>query len=151
MINLTREQILAEPAGRRLDAWVAEYVMGFRRETVNPDGNGEHGGTDVLVPPGIDHSQFNYPPKGRIALGYFVPRYSAAIEAAWPIWLLATRDLFSRRKRFFTTLQDIASTSEFRVVWPDVLAVLDDRLPEAICKARLLATPNLQPWPGNES
>lgn len=28
----TREEILSEPAGPRLDAWVAEYVMGWVRE-----------------------------------------------------------------------------------------------------------------------
>lgn len=29
-MNLTYEQIMYEPAGKRMDAWVAEYVMGWK-------------------------------------------------------------------------------------------------------------------------
>jgi len=37
-MNLTREQILNEPAGRQMDAWIAEYVMGWKI-TVYSDGH----------------------------------------------------------------------------------------------------------------
>ena len=34
-MNLTKEQILKEPAGEKMDGWVAEYVMGWSRPLKN--------------------------------------------------------------------------------------------------------------------
>ena len=34
MITLTREQIENEPAGRTMDAWIAEYVMEWRHTSI---------------------------------------------------------------------------------------------------------------------
>lgn len=73
------------PPGRDLDALVAEKVMGYRREKAPPDYHGQNGGTDVLVPPGVDHSTWAYPPVGRIGPTYFVPSYSTRTEDAWPV------------------------------------------------------------------
>lgn len=77
------------PAGRELDALVAEKVMGFVR--VADDTSDYHGvrhGTEVLLPPGETlHSLREWLPRsGPIAFGYFVTqRYSTDIAAAWQV------------------------------------------------------------------
>lgn len=65
-MNLTREQILAEPPGPRLNAWVAEYVMGW---TYGPDYVEDLG-------PVNGWSDANGNPVE-------IPLFSTDIEAAW--------------------------------------------------------------------
>ena len=83
---MSKDEILALQPGRELDAIVAEKVMGFSRKKSPRDINGEFDGLDILVPTGIDHSKFNYPPKGEIALTYFVPTYSMELTQAWKVF-----------------------------------------------------------------
>ena len=65
------------------------------------------------------------------ALPREVPEFLAALEvcrsADGTAWLF--------------TAEDYAQTEEggFRVAWPDVLVVLKDRMPEAICQAAITA------------
>ena len=80
------------PAGRELDALVAERVMGFVRVTDDTsDYNHVRHGNEVLLPPGATlHSLQEWlPRKGQIPFGYFVTqRYSTDIAAAWRVWSL---------------------------------------------------------------
>jgi hypothetical protein len=39
-MELTREIVLAEPPGKRLDSWIAEKVMGWRKKTFPGGGGG---------------------------------------------------------------------------------------------------------------
>ena len=77
------------PAGRKMDALVAERVMGFRREVDDTsDYNGVRHGNEVLIPPGetLDSLRDMLPRKGEIPFGYFVTaRYSTDIAAAWQV------------------------------------------------------------------
>jgi hypothetical protein len=63
--------------GRDTDALVAEVCEGYRRERIGKDADGNHGGTEVLVPPTIGDEFYKYLPlKGEVHLGYFAPEYS---------------------------------------------------------------------------
>lgn len=57
---LTSDEILSEPAGKRLDAWVAEHVMGWRPLALSRDFDG------------------NFFPED-------APNYSTDIAAAWQV------------------------------------------------------------------
>jgi hypothetical protein len=70
---------------REIDTLVAEHIFGYRREKSPKDIHGNYGGEDILVPPTVDHKTYHDPPKGRIALTYFVKNYSADIAAAWEV------------------------------------------------------------------
>jgi hypothetical protein len=131
--GLTREQIEQEPVGRQLDAWVAQYVMDWYRVR-----DGDRLGRGLPT----TESRF---------LGWSsVPLYSAHIQDAWDVFRHIHHDpnhhwLFSRRQAFYRALQEqtrqeVPGTGEIvTVAWPDVLAVLADKMPEAICRAALLA------------
>lgn len=61
---------------RHIDALIAEHVFHWRRDTVPPDANGDHGGAEILVPPGESLEQLRarglqLPPRGPIPLGWF--------------------------------------------------------------------------------
>lgn len=79
-------------AGRELDALVAEHVKGFKHEKAPKDYDGMNGGTDILVPPDVDHANYPYPPKGPLRLTFFVPAYSADLGACHELmgWMIAS-------------------------------------------------------------
>jgi hypothetical protein len=65
--------------------------------------------------------------------------YSTDISYAWDVFKEVSTWLFSKRRRFFQEIQSFTRTnSEAIIAWPDVLIVLKDRMPEAICKAALI-------------
>jgi hypothetical protein len=81
---MTRDEVLNMEAGRELDRFVAERVMGWRR-MYGPgyDYDGKRKPDEMLVPPRIsdkDFNQFQFPPRGPIAFGFFgIPKYSTSI------------------------------------------------------------------------
>lgn len=128
---MTREQIMALE-GRKLDAAVAEHVMGYRRRIVPKDVDGKHGGTEVLVPASVDHDSFCYPPKGPIPFTFFVPHYSTDIAAAWEVVQhLATPD---------EALTMTYGKGDWVVAVGSAEVVASSKsAPEAICHAALLS------------
>lgn len=67
-------------------------------------------------------------------------KYSTNISHAWNVHQLICGRLFSVRRRYYAALQEIASEGcSFIVAWPDVLTILRDRLPLAICLAAMKA------------
>ena len=73
------------PANRCMDAWVAEFVLGYKREKTPKDANGEFGGEDFLVPPGGISDDFRLPPKGHIHFAYMTPPVSSRWDDAWQL------------------------------------------------------------------
>lgn len=71
----TREQILAEPAGPRLNRWVGEYVMGCREEQSDDDLY------DLIILGGVNQVDFCEPG----ACWSAVPKYSENIASAWQV------------------------------------------------------------------
>lgn len=137
-MTVTREQVLAMEPGRELDALVAELVMDYRRETVPKDANGEHGGTEVRVPPNVDHDTWVYPPRGPVPLWYFVPRYSTSRDDAWRIIGIVRGQQFSRRLSFTNALRQVINGRMGAPVDPVEWLLVAE--PADICKAALLAT-----------
>jgi len=119
------------PAGREMDALVAEHVMGFRREKTPPDCNGEYGGEDILVPPNIDHDTWHYPPKGRISLTFFVPQYSTDIATAWAV-LEKFRYYEIKSYPHMNVIAEVLNEKEW-------CKATGETAPLAICRAALLA------------
>lgn len=71
-----------------------------------------------------------------------VPAYSLDIGEAWKVHQEACGWLYSKRNRYLFDLQLQASvlaglTLDQVVQWPDVLVVLKNHMPEAICRAAL--------------
>ena len=126
---LTREQVLAEPAGFRLDEWVAEYVMGWKRG--NPK-RGEHAWKAPTADP--RYGGYREVPN--------CPRYSADIGAAWDVVDAMYRRLSGRidltRLRhdlWVVTIGGLGSPP----AWGEVKATADTA-PLAVCRAALLTT-----------
>ena len=116
------------PAGRELDALVYERVHNTH---VAIDTHGRLWGVDTDREP--------YPGQGWFYVISESP--STNIKAAWKVFLLMCDRPFSKRRRFFDALQREAALSGGGVAaWPDVLVVLRNRMPEAICRAALAAT-----------
>jgi hypothetical protein len=135
---MTREEILAMNPGRELDALMAEHVMGFKREKTPKDFDGNFGGEDILIPPGLDHNNWVYPPKGKIALTYHVPQYSTdwnfAIQYFSGLFLTALNNgkwVCGRANHIY----DIKITDDH---YQDKELVIAATPMEAICKMRLI-------------
>jgi hypothetical protein len=131
----TREMILAEPAGRQMDVWVAKYIIELPDDLISIDGI------------------INYPFHDQIIEVAEIPHYSEDIDAAWQVVEKLTR------------LEREPNPLYFRLTWgwwdkphsedsPQYWAVFDWKLtgdshplylaiaetaPLAICRASLLA------------
>lgn len=66
-----------------------------------------------------------------------VPRYSSSMEKAWRVHREMCGRLFSSRRKYFDLLQGQARRDGVVPAWPDVLVVLRDVMPGAICRAAL--------------
>lgn len=86
---MTREEILAMPAGREMDALVAEHIFGYRWvQAPKHDAKGplpEQG--RVLAPPDLPEDMIHWPPIGVVGPHFFtaVHRWSERIESAWKL------------------------------------------------------------------
>jgi len=136
MNDLTRERIAEMPAGRELDALVAEHVMGFRWEPAL------YTQDRYLLTPAGDIAAEWTPEDGLDVSVPELPFFSVDIGAAWPV--LKLRRSFSERRQFYAELgrlcqeQTADGTGErIRVAWPDAIGYLT---PLVICRAALLTT-----------
>lgn len=124
-MNLTAEMIDAEPAGRRLDAWVAYHLFGWRwRKHLGwDDPPGVH--TLLCDPPFFPNHDWLSDPLRGFETGWkrkidgwenwfdldgYVPHFSTTIAAAWtvtdklpPRWLLAFDGKYHVRKTLCVT------------------------------------------------
>lgn len=119
--TLSREEIMAMPAGREMDALVAQRVFDHALVSDLPEGVEWHGS------------------RGE------VPFYSTDIKAAWEVLGVVKGWLFSKRMRCLNELSKVVTmrvspkmnTQLMQIAWPDVLVHLQ---PQDICRAALLAS-----------
>lgn len=134
MRNLTREMILAETPGQRLNQWIAENVL-----TVPPLYCYQDLGAEV--------GSLDYGPRGHedriavrdVAMAQNLPNYSTEISDAWKI----VEELNSRGRSFFLEIDvegRVRAGTGARAVGEVVFEDPDysPTVPEAICKAALL-------------
>lgn len=138
------------PAGRELDALVAEKVMGWmwKRDQDFNAGTGRAMGPPYrfLVAPDDDLFAGMEPANGDEVVrqrGWHPPppRYSTDIAAAWQLWPVVHGWLFSRRRVFWHQLQMQATTTDGTHVlaWPEALLATHADFPAMICRAALAA------------
>ena len=129
--NISREEIETEPAGPRLNRWVAELVMGAHivRRLVTTD---EPGLYDLVIPGGTSRAEF----AGSHNPWDCCPVYSQDIAAALEVAKKSEHNIELRRIRhrnghwqWMAHLRFSGTTGE---------ACCDD-LPLAICRAALLS------------
>jgi len=70
----TREQVAAEPAGRRLDGWVAEFVTGWGPSAIARDMNG------VPFPEDVPHYSTD-PGDAWAVVGHLARRWDVVLHA----------------------------------------------------------------------
>ena len=118
MNMLTRERILAMPAGREMDAWVAERVLDWKRRTGS-----------------IFSNESEWEPPNSVGWDW-LPESSTDIAAAWLVveklgllnrWTLSSSD----EPKYFMTLGYEDAPAE---------TIIADSAPLAICRAALLTT-----------
>jgi hypothetical protein len=69
--------VSAWEAGRDLDGFIAEHLRGYRVETVGKDAHGEHGGTEILVPPTLGSDWYRHLPNlGPVHRAFWAPEWS---------------------------------------------------------------------------
>lgn len=125
--------IPAELAGRDLDAAIAEFVCGYRREIVGPDASGVNGGGVVLVPPTMGSDWWStLPLKGAVPPGWYARTWSEDLDEA--LWLLD--------QRFPAIRFDAALTRRRSGAWHCSIAFRGDAAPSWFC-ANSGATPQL--------
>lgn len=126
--QLTREKILSMPAGRELDALVAEKVMGWKQCSME----GVRIKTCYGKPPEFGRND------GRVR----IPGYSTDISAAWEVVEKV------KQMNWFFILSDnlFPDKWEASLFWDPNGTMIEARAetaPEAICKASLLAVMGL--------
>jgi hypothetical protein len=122
---LTKEQILAMPAGPELDRLTAERVMGWKRL------------------PGYNYWMTSTPAGGFDLHGLIAAwRPSTDMTAAWLVFQECRGRLFSKRRRFYEVLGNLLQGQAdgdrtIFVAWPDAIGFLS---PRVICQAAILAS-----------
>ena len=114
---MNREEILNMPAGREMDALVAEKVMGFIK----------------LQFPGLP--KYQKPTKDGVVPLYYVPNFSTDISAAWEVVEQVTK------KSKFTVIEIRGGNELYQVAFWYPLKDswhAEGLLPLAICRAALL-------------
>lgn len=132
---MTSDEILNEPAGPRMDAWVTEYVMGVKPRDVRVCGS------DEIVTVYNANKSFIDGGWGKLDLLRYgtPPNYSTDIAAAWEV-------VERMKKAGCTTKLSVyrghGYWCEFSNQPPLVCAGSedDDSMPLAICRAALLTT-----------
>lgn len=131
-MELTREIVLAEPPGKRLDSWIAEKVMGWRKKTFPGGGGGFTAwvNEDGKVMRLISNSTMS---ETCYRCDYFRP--STDIAAAW--------EVVEKMSEQWPQYQLAKIEDGWSVMWgfdgygwPEATG---KTAPEAICKAALLA------------
>lgn len=129
----TREQVAAEPAGRRLDAWVHEIVFGRVTRPVRVCGSTE----TVEVYDDKPHYTDGWYDRGDLARAGTPPAYSTDPGAAWAV----VEHL--RAAGWFVKIYDPMELDEWGICLlcpgrPEVSA-MDAKMPVAVCRAAVLA------------
>lgn len=130
---------VAALTGRDLDTAVAEWVMGYRVETVGKDAKGEHGGSEVLVPPTLlDDWWTTLPLIGAVPRGWYARRWSTEVEES--IDLLEARFPWPR---YYTCLCRTETGNwrcdiELHRADGPVISASAPTIPLAICRAAVL-------------
>ena len=131
------------PAGARLDALVATKIMGLPHAVFDEKTSCPNTGEEMRfcgqrswcsVCGEWHHSPYK--------------EYSEGLEAGWDVFLNMMSRSYSARQRFFHELRKLTARPDGSFVeWPDVLDVLKDRFPEAVCRAALKAMDD-EPYAG---
>jgi hypothetical protein len=137
-----REQIEAEPAGPRLNAWVGEALCLPKRFRC-PKCGGDYFRGDLEQPQGLECETKEHGVRCRWR-GEWAdvpwPDYSGDIRAAWAVLLEMIGRPFSVRLQFFAALKELSRLPSGD--YPDglwALATLGESFPAAVCKAALAA------------
>lgn len=139
-----RQALLALPAGRDLDAALAEHALGWARVIDDThDYNGVRHNTPVLIRPGETLYSLRewLPRKGSIPLYFFCNRWSTDLADAFAIlptferrgWLWELHSTPEGLRRFRWHLPDSARTVNAQARGEGAT------IPEAICRATLAA------------
>lgn len=132
--TLSREQILAEPAGRRLDEWVAVHVLKIGPKDVRVRGSTETVCVYTGNPAVLSDGWWSAAELRR----HGEPKpYSTDIAAAWEAEAAVPRELQGRYVEALVNLEDW-SRDYFPVKWGEWF-VFVHASPEKRCKAALLA------------
>jgi hypothetical protein len=136
-VTLTREMIESEPAGVRLNRWVAE-TLGWKVEEAGPTRH--HDRTwFVINPEGAKIARTPWPDHDLMT---YLPNYSGRMGKAWRLFMEAMDRPFSFRRRFFDALKELARLDPSGLL-PDglwALQVFGGDFPLAICRAFLIAS-----------
>jgi hypothetical protein len=133
-VTPTPELVRTEPAGSRLNFWVAE-TLGWKVEEA-----GEvplHGRTWFIInPAGEKICRTPWPDDD---LKTYFPDWSGKIKPAWKLVRAMRDEVFSRRQKFYRQLQaqvtrELSTSSP--VAWPDVMGHIG---PAMICRAFIIA------------
>ena len=135
---MTRDEILAMPAGREMDALIAQYVFGWKLRYVPKDARGENQGfvlVSAVISDALDDARIDYPKIGALPTYYYCRDWSTNIQSAWEV----VQYFVVRNKRpeivrgpeheWFVQLDDFNEES----------AVYEENICIAICRAALLA------------
>ena len=126
------------PANRCMDAWVAEFILGYQREKTPKDANGEFGGEDFLVPVGGVPIGFQLPPKGRIGLAYMTPQVSGLWDHTWQLFKRLTMQIACAGSGSEPTGFYAGYAGDYGLFNPDnPCAAFDKDEKLAICKAAI--------------
>ena len=125
---MTRDEILNMPAGREMDALVAEKVMGWTNPRITPSGR-------FRITP---------PMGGKYHGGQMPPKYSTDIAAAWQVveWLMERGDVFVEYwsdGEWFVADKPVGVRQDATTAMCDGKATGEMSAPLAICRAALLA------------
>lgn len=124
-------------AGRELDCKIAEIVFGYKRVKTPKDYNGMNGGTDVLLPPSMSEF-YDYPPIGKIVLGYFAKEWSTNLSASWEVrqWLM---DNIGGVTLMSVCDENPEYCEVYRGKYKSAIKVYTKSVPHSLCVAALLA------------
>lgn len=130
---LTKEQVLALKPGREMDALIAEHVLKWRKVPgPKTDYDGPCESFDVLVPPTLEDPFPLYPPKGSILPDWFCYEWSTELDDAFGLvhqYGLKMADGLELRQCHGCFIARFSGAD-----WAQGTTI-----PEAICKAALLA------------
>jgi hypothetical protein len=158
-VKPTSDEILAEPAGDRLDAWVAEFVMGWEHER---GGHSRPLHRASLDYPGriIDdwgakgEHEYLHPPDDPVSVVSLcdcpstieLPEFSRSISAAWEVveklmerWQVHITSPWSSKARWCVKLDPMNEPD-------DEMEVLGSTAPLAICRAALRTVIGSRDW-----
>ena len=138
-VAVSEDEIRGMEAGRRLDALIAEKLMGWHWVNSPPDIDGNYEGIPILIPPNLTLNDLEPVLPKRGPVGHVgIPRFSTDIGSAWQlVERLATMEgPVSIAWGIYGSEGNKASVVTMYGPGPGVVA---PTAPLAICRAALLA------------